>query len=163
MLCQLFLLMSCMFPLSTSAVTPATTTTVKPLTNKPPSLRTTRKPTNSSMPPINSNSNGTSSNRTAKQPDLTDVIFKLQKESRMLVNDVMSLKQRIAAAVAFFDDRLKVTTSSLDKKIISKSNYLNTTLSRHGSRIGSVESDVKELKLVIAEYVQKILHYHGLN
>ena len=159
MQCQLPLKTICLLYLAGFALLLSTTTTVKPrLTDRPIAPVTTAKPARA----LNA-TNGTSAPKPAKQPDLIDIVFNLQKENRMLVNDVMSLKQRIAAAVAFFDDRLKVTSSSLDKKILTKSNYLNATLLKHGSRIGSMESDVKEIKLVIAEYVQKILHYHGVN
>jgi hypothetical protein len=122
--------------------------------------RATTSSTTTAKPIIRSANNVTAR---VKDSDMIDIIFNLQKENKMLVNDVMSLKQRIAAAVAFFDDRLKVSTSSLDKKISSKSSYLNSTVSKHAERISSMESDVREMKLVIAEYVRKILHYHVMN
>ena len=73
----------------------------------------------------------------------------------------MSLKKRISAAVAFFDDRLKVSSNSLDRKIHGKFNVINATVVKHGSMIEQLEGDVKEIKLVMAEYVRKVLHYHG--
>lgn len=79
----------------------------------------------------------------------------------MLVNDVISLKKRIEAAVAFFDDRVKTTTASLDRKITGRTGSLNATLTRQQSRIASLEEEVREMKLVIAEYVRKILHYQS--
>lgn len=116
--------------------------------------RTTIKPT---IKPANA-----STTTTVKPRNLTDSIAKLERESRLLVNDVISLKKRIAAAVAFFDDRIKVTTSGLDKKFTGKVNVLNGTSIKQEARIGSMESDVREIKLVMAEYVRKILHYHGI-
>lgn len=160
------LLLVCCFVclLECQSINSTQSTTAKPVTNKPAattkkpavtSPRTTVKPT---LKPSN-----TSTVTTAKPENLTDKVAKLEKETRLLVNDVISLKKRIGAAVAFFDDRIKVTTSGLDKKFTGKVNALNGTSTKQEVRIGSMESDVREIKLVIAEYLRKILHYHGVN